>query len=235
LPIRGYNHGGKNLCGNNDATEVLFARTSLAFHTSTIKSIAVGYAHTLILMANGEVLTCGDKDNGKIGRIGLESNPIPIAISPTGISKIAAGRITSYLLANDTTFYTFGDGSLGSLGVETTGISIFSAFPLIQNIASMTATHSSVYLSTTSGVIFNFTHTFQQILAFGRNDEYQLGNSTDDLNSQKTPKERTDITGALANRTIDQFFFSCSKTLSFTVKSNQMQLMSRFDLFQLDV
>jgi alpha-tubulin suppressor-like RCC1 family protein len=155
--IRGYNHAGKNLCGNNDATEVLVARTSLISHTSTIKSIALGYAHTLILMANGEVLTCGDKDNGKIGRIGLESNPIPTAITPTGISKIAAGKITSYLLANDNTFYTFGDGSLGSLGIDAE-ISIFAAFPLIQNIESMTAMHTSVYLSTTSGVIFNFIH-----------------------------------------------------------------------------
>jgi alpha-tubulin suppressor-like RCC1 family protein len=214
--FRGYSQNG-NLCGINDAnSDSVLPRTTLGTHASTIKSIAIGYSHTLILMANGEVLTCGE--NGKIGRNGIETNAVPILINPSGISKIAAGYLTSYLLGNDNTFYSFGDGSLGSLGIQNS-VSISTAFPLIQNINTMTAMHSSVYLSTTSGVLF-YSNNIKQILAFGKNEFYQLGNSTNDLNSQRIPLERTDISGALANRTIDQFFFSCSKTLSFTVKSN---------------
>jgi hypothetical protein len=55
-------------------------------------------------------------------------------------------------------------------------------------------------------------------LAFGRNDAFQLGNYTNDINSQRVPAQITVMNEDLINRTIDRFFFSTAKTLSFVVK-----------------
>jgi alpha-tubulin suppressor-like RCC1 family protein len=111
LITRGNNEISKNLCTTTSEipSQEITQRTSLNGQSSNIKNIAVSKEHTLLLLENGEVYSCG-KDT-RIGRIGDTTNPL--ILYPTGISQIAVGVTTSYLLHGNGTFYSFGDNSLG--------------------------------------------------------------------------------------------------------------------------
>jgi alpha-tubulin suppressor-like RCC1 family protein len=108
LITRGYNGPSKNLCAAlSELSQEINQRTSLNGQSSNIKNIAVGKEHTLLLLETGEVYSCGL--DTRIGRTGDTTNPL--ILYPTGISQIAVGSTTSYLLNGNGTFYSFGDNS----------------------------------------------------------------------------------------------------------------------------
>jgi alpha-tubulin suppressor-like RCC1 family protein len=170
------------------------------------------------LVTNGDVYSCGDDSNGKIGRGGDSTNPLIVF---SLISKIAAGRMSSYLLGMNNSLYSFGDGQSDALGTPNQN-SILTPKFLISNITLMGVMSQSVYLYTTTG----------KLLAFGKNDAFQLGNYTNDINSQRVPAQITVMNEDLINRTIDIFFFSTAKTLSFAVKGIEIfdSMDCRFNL-----
>jgi alpha-tubulin suppressor-like RCC1 family protein len=111
--FRGYN-GENNAFGNlcsasQPNSNQLLPRYSLSSRNSTIKHIALGFGHTLILLVNGETFSCGDDTDGQNGRTGTKH--IPMILFPSGIFSIAAGEHSSYLLTFSEKFYTFGKRS----------------------------------------------------------------------------------------------------------------------------
>jgi alpha-tubulin suppressor-like RCC1 family protein len=164
LITRGYNAPSKNLCVTLSETgQEITQRTSLSGKSSNITNIAVSQAHTLLLLENGEVYSCGQ--DTRIGRIG-DGTIGPFILYPTGISQIAVGVVTSYLLHGNGTFYSFGENTFSkynfihNLDALGTPIStILYATKLIDNISSMGVMSSSVYLYTTTGVIFVISQT----------------------------------------------------------------------------
>jgi hypothetical protein len=155
---RGYNAPSKNLCAAaSETAQEITQRTSLNGQPSIIKNIAVSQEHTLLLLENGEVYSCG-KDT-RIGRTGDTTNPL--ILYPTGILQIAVGSTTSYLLHGNGTFYSFGDqnGNIDFIhNLDALGTPPLSNIPyatkIIDNVSSMGVMQSSVYLFTTTGVIF---------------------------------------------------------------------------------
>jgi alpha-tubulin suppressor-like RCC1 family protein len=141
----------KNLCGDGDTSTLLVAKSQFST-IGSILDIAVGLDHTIFLVDSGDVYTCGDDTNGKIGRNGDTTNPFKVL---GFVSKIAAGRTTSYLLGSNTVLYTFGEGISDALGTPNQN-SIFTPTTLISNITSMGVMSQSVYLYTTTGVFFSF-------------------------------------------------------------------------------
>jgi alpha-tubulin suppressor-like RCC1 family protein len=164
LIARGNNAASKNLCATlSESSQEITQRTSLNGQPSNITNIAVAKSHTLLLLENGEVYSCGE--NTRIGRTGDTTNPL--ILYPTGISQIAVGSLTSYLLHGNGTFYSFGDNSLGKINfihnldaLGTLPIStILYATKIIDNISSMGVMQSSVYLYNTTGVILLLIQT----------------------------------------------------------------------------
>jgi hypothetical protein len=89
----------------------------------------------------------------------------------------------------------------------------------MNNISSFGVMNSSVLLLTTAG----------ELLSFGDNNVYQLGDGTN-ISPLKLTQQRTIVTGVLANKTIEKFFISNSQTLSFFVKGKVIIFKSLLDL-----
>jgi alpha-tubulin suppressor-like RCC1 family protein len=113
LHFRGYNGESNalgNLCSDTQPnSNQLLPRYSLSSRNSTIKHIAIGFGHTLILLDNGEAYSCGDNTDGQNGRTGTKH--IPMLLFPSGVFSVATGEQTSYLLTLSKKFYTFGKAS----------------------------------------------------------------------------------------------------------------------------
>lgn len=85
--------------------------------TSRIKQIAVGNAHTLVLLENGEVLASGLNDNGQVGMGSTVNQKALTNVMDengnklTNIVRISAKGNTSYALDKDGNIYVFGEGA----------------------------------------------------------------------------------------------------------------------------
>eukprot|EP01080_Neovahlkampfia_damariscottae_P003708 gene3708-6597_t len=171
---------------------------------STITQIAPGFQHTLFLMESGFVYSCGSNETGENGRTGDGSFP-QILFGVTDIVNIYANNGASYLLNSKGDFYSFGAASSDAIGINTTSNLEFPAI-LAQNISKVGIMSNSVLLWTKNGFL----------VSFGRNDEYQLGDGTNE-SPKLTPAARTIVNTTLANKKIEEFFVSTSKTIHFRV------------------
>ena len=79
-----------------------------------VKSIAAGYAHSLILMNDGTLLGCGANYAGQLGPTIVDFS-IPAQIT-TGVKSMSAGQTYSHILKIDGKLWGSGSNSMGALG-----------------------------------------------------------------------------------------------------------------------
>lgn len=134
--------GGQLGHGVRGAEEKPRLITSFQEYAAKAKQVSCGGKHTLILTDDGEVLSCGV---GEYGRLGTGSNddalePTPIeALADEDIVQIAAGYDHSLALTANGHIYTWGRNNLGQLGLSDSFIDIYSMedFPRLVDQASI--------------------------------------------------------------------------------------------------
>ncbi|CAI4225859.1 unnamed protein product [Auanema sp. JU1783] len=88
---------------------------------STVKSVACGEKHTLLLAENGQVWCVGSNEYGQLGRGSQNSGsytiyPVSITVGAKAI-QIAAGRYHSLAVFEDGRLYSWGSNEHGQLGL----------------------------------------------------------------------------------------------------------------------
>jgi len=91
---------------------------SLKDYGVRIKDVKCAQAHTVILTEDGEVLSCGLNDYGRLGTRTMTDASLPQTITTLAdedIVQIAAGHCHSVALSKNGVVYTWGRGHLGQL------------------------------------------------------------------------------------------------------------------------
>jgi hypothetical protein len=130
--------------------------------SSSATAIACGDQHTVILLANGTVMTIGRNNNGQLGinvTAGTRMTPVQVfGISSSAVAIACGGAHTAVLLA-DGTVRMFGNNTQGSLGVNdlvdrSTPVTVvnISAYPYAQfpalNLGPVTSPQYQLELTT---------------------------------------------------------------------------------------
>lgn len=85
----------------------------------SIKNIATGYMHTLVITKNGKLYACGRNDSGQLGLKDLINRNLLTQIgNDSNWSKISAGSDHSLALKSDSTLWTWGGNDRGQLGLN---------------------------------------------------------------------------------------------------------------------
>jgi alpha-tubulin suppressor-like RCC1 family protein len=81
-------------------------------------AVAAGESHSLILLANGTVMACGDNRDGELGTGSTAADsPVPVPVPGlSGVTAIAAGGEFSLALLSNGTVMSFGTNNNGELG-----------------------------------------------------------------------------------------------------------------------
>lgn len=87
-------------------------------------AIAAGRAHSLALLATGQVLAWGANESGQLGNNSRESTVYPVRVHQlNGIQAIDAGGQFSMALQSNGQLYAWGDNLRGQLGINRSGVS----------------------------------------------------------------------------------------------------------------
>ena len=166
--------------------------------------ISAGNAHSLLLTSDGTVYAHGFNGDGRTG-IGITSentsSPIPINAASFGsrtVKQVSGGFAHSLILTNDGAVYSFGDNSVGQLGLGTIGGNSSTAVPIdTSNLGGKTIRQVSA----------GFTHSLLladdgTVFSFGWNQHSQTGLGIDDLTSTvvATPIITTNLGGRKINQ-----------------------------------
>ncbi len=119
----GYNQNGQlgNGSGTDSAVPVAVSMTG-ALAGKTVKAIAAGGDHNLVLTTEGKVYAWGRNDYGQLGDDSNLQSDAPIAVDATGalsgktIIAIATGHSHSLALASTGQLFAWGNNSSGQLG-----------------------------------------------------------------------------------------------------------------------
>jgi len=139
----GLNVNGQLGIGNNTNQTSLAAM--ILPSDKTVKEIACGGYHTILLMTDGTVYVCGQNTNGQLGTGNLIEQNIPVIINlPDGkiVKQISCGGYHTMILMTDATLYGCGLNSDGQLGtgnnsdnISTLTLTSYPSDKIIQKIS----------------------------------------------------------------------------------------------------
>jgi alpha-tubulin suppressor-like RCC1 family protein len=141
---------------------------------TTVIAIAGGGVHDLALTSTGQVLAWGFNGDGELGNGSFNDSRIPVAVSlPSGttVTAIAGGSGHSLALTSTGQVLAWGLNDSGQLGNGTTTLSgtpVAVSLPSGTTVTAIAAGSSHSLALTSSG----------QVLAWGYNNEGELGNGT---------------------------------------------------------
>ena len=104
-----------------------------------IKSVSCGNSHTIFLTTDGEVLSCGVGEYGRLGTGSSSNSTTPSSLASLineTIVQVAAGNSHSIALDKNGNMYTWGRNDAGQLGHSDTFIDIYSIEELPRMIES---------------------------------------------------------------------------------------------------
>jgi alpha-tubulin suppressor-like RCC1 family protein len=86
--------------------------------SNAVAAAAAGESHSLILLANGTVMACGDNRDGELGTGSTAADsPVPVPVPGlSGVTAIAAGGEFSLALLSNGTVMSLGTNNNGQLG-----------------------------------------------------------------------------------------------------------------------
>ena len=203
----GGNSSGQLGTGNNQNSAI---PASVQIPSGTfITAIAAGDNHSLALTSTGGLLAWGDNAAGQLGNPTVAGPPttnVPVDVAlPQGVTvtAVAAGGEHSLAVTSTGGALAWGSNDFGELGNGTSGneslTPVAVSLPAGTAVTSVTAGEShSVARTATGGA-----------LAWGQNDQGQLGNGTDDDSDVPVPVSLPSgsavtkvASGALANHTL---------------------------------
>ena len=127
----GWNGSGQLGLGLNDKTN----RTTpiLISGINNVKSIACGSSHTLFLLNDRTVYSCGNNDYGQLGLNDKIQRTTPTKISTiTNVKNVSCGNAHTLFILNDGTVYSCGNNFYGQLGLGNTTSPILPITLLIE-------------------------------------------------------------------------------------------------------
>lgn len=141
--------------------------------------VAGGQMHSLALKSDGTVWAWGNNQYGQLGNGTTTSSAVPVRLPLDGIVAIAAGNEHSVALDVSGAVWTWGRNQLGQLGDGTFHTRLFpQRVPYLRGMMiEAIAAGGAHTLALTSG----------EVLAWGNNDEGQLGNGTTNLAGSPVP------------------------------------------------
>jgi alpha-tubulin suppressor-like RCC1 family protein len=147
--------------------------------TTTIASVnsmvGAGKSHSVFLILNGKVMTCGDNTKGQLGIGSYISKNMPTYVKInattdlTNVKSVYAGADHTIFLLNDGTVYVCGDNTYGQLGIG--------------NNTNQTFAVQNLNLTTVKSISAGTYHTMfllndGSVKACGKNTNGQLGDGT---------------------------------------------------------
>ncbi|KAI1887409.1 hypothetical protein AGOR_G00190000 [Albula goreensis] len=108
--------------GIGDSESSVFEpRTSRVFSSRGLKEVACGRQHSLFLLHDGSVYTCGSNSSGQLGHDKAGGMPELVgALDAQKIAGVACGQAHSVAVNEQGQVFTWGAGSGGQLGLGTT-------------------------------------------------------------------------------------------------------------------
>lgn len=128
--------------GNHENCDTPTKIASFEEYGATAKQVACGDMHTLILTDDGEVLSCGVGESGRLGTGNTDVCMTPTSIDALlneTVTQIAAGASCSYALTEGGDVYAWGTNARGQLGVSDTFIDVNSVeqFPVLTDLTEL--------------------------------------------------------------------------------------------------
>jgi hypothetical protein len=177
--------GGVWVWGRNDSGQlgkntrtlgVVADRTPVRIISSGAKSVAAGFAHSLVLKQDGTVLGFGRNNSGQTGQSATSSVVlVPTLISGlSGIRSISAGTDSSFAINQLGRLYSWGYNSYGELLL---GYSSPSSSPAVYG--PRLSTIATNVFNVAGGGYSSLAVGAQGVIFGGRNDVGQAGNGPD--------------------------------------------------------
>jgi alpha-tubulin suppressor-like RCC1 family protein len=137
--------------------------------------VGAGKFHSVFLISNGKVMTCGDNTKGQLGIGSYVSMSTPVYVKTnittdlTNVKSVHAGADHTLFLLNDGTVYVCGDNTYGQLGIGNNTIQTYAVqIPNLSTVKSISAgTYHTMFLLNDGSV-----------KACGKNTNGQLGDGT---------------------------------------------------------
>ncbi|KAF3825016.1 hypothetical protein GH733_005650 [Mirounga leonina] len=132
-----------------------------------LQQAASGERHSLLLLSNGEVHSCGDNSHGQLGRRGVQSEEQPIlqsfkphsigALKNLGVIYISCGYEHTAVLTQTGKVFTFGSNSYGQRGhsptAEKEGPQLMEGIDGLVSQIDCGSYHTLAYVYTTGKVV----------------------------------------------------------------------------------
>jgi alpha-tubulin suppressor-like RCC1 family protein len=207
----GYNEFGQSGPVINTSYGVLTEWTGLNIVGKTIKTIAVGSAHNLVLYTDNTIYAKGASHSGQCGVI-IPSAPLtqivpttPSALTgytPISISCSDAHNIVMYSNGTTNILYTNGSNYCGQLGRNTAGVDKIKLDPMVLTgitlSPSMALGHGNASI-----VVFKGTDdNVNKVYMCGDNTTGQFGNTLYPATNSSVLKESTTINSLLTTSTL---------------------------------
>ncbi|XP_041049830.1 probable E3 ubiquitin-protein ligase HERC6 isoform X2 [Carcharodon carcharias] len=144
----------------------------------TVKEVCCGERHSVFLLADGTVFTCGENDKGQLGRKKSES-PFEqvMALNTENVVHVACGKQHTLALCENGSIFSWGAGTYGQLGngkccsiVSCPRRVKLSKVPIVQ----VTCGHYHSLALSKDGAIYSWGQNSCGQLGLGEGDDSQL-------------------------------------------------------------
>jgi alpha-tubulin suppressor-like RCC1 family protein len=114
-------NGSDQLGDGRDRSSEMSAATPVRVLLSGVAKVAAGSIFSVAVRTNGEVWTWGSNDQGQLGnQTSVAMSPTPVrALTPDGITEVAAGYAHALAIAGDGSVWAWGQNASGELGIGT--------------------------------------------------------------------------------------------------------------------
>ena len=114
--VWGWGGNNKGQLGNGSKVAVHMSSPVRMGDLTGAVAIACGNLHTMVLLQNGDLYTCGWNYWGQLGTGDTTDSLVPVRVM-TGVKAIAAGGSHSLALTNDGAVFAWGHNYYGQIGV----------------------------------------------------------------------------------------------------------------------
>lgn len=176
MVIFGWGHGPSGelglggISGETDEDVVPVPRQLRRFGSRVVKDVACGKQHTLVLLANGYVYSCGSNEFGQLGQDRSQRKLEQVtALAAHEIRAVSCGQDHSLALSEAGQVFSWGSNREGQLGNDSQEVSILKP-KVIKKLATMQV------VQVASGALHSLALTINgELYSWGCNGNGQLG------------------------------------------------------------